>query len=137
MVHAAVQESRQPVLRLLESWSGDEFVNTMPNEIVKIFAKDFSEAAVYDSNLAIERNGENGLIEAIDQLAVVVLGTRDDVYELFDLLLTGGRGAERQLRLCRGIGHDEVPLSGGFCYWKAPLAQDSPPGILQAGQHSV
>jgi hypothetical protein len=73
----------------------------MTDQGVKILAQYFRETAIGHPNLAFERNCEDGLVEAIDQFAVVMLGTGNYIDEFFELLLVGGWGGGWLVRFGR------------------------------------
>ena len=47
------------------------------------------EAAVGGTNLAVQRDREEDVVKGIDEVAVALLRTRDDIEELVELLLAG------------------------------------------------
>jgi hypothetical protein len=61
----------------------------MADQGVEILAQYFRETTIRDSNFAFERNCEDGLVESIDQLAVVVLGAGNYLDEFFELFFAG------------------------------------------------
>ena len=99
MIQTCVEKSCQPDLCLFGRRGGDELMNTMADQGVKILAQYFRKTAVRDSNFAFERNCEDGLVEAIDQLAVVMLGAGNYLDEFFELFFAGRQGGGWVVRL--------------------------------------
>src|SRR5580704_825844 len=94
-----MKKGGKPLLGFLEGGRCDELVEAVPDQIRKIGGKDFGEAAIGDANFAFERKREDGLVEAIDQLAIVVLRAGDDVDELFELVFASSSGSRRGSRM--------------------------------------
>jgi hypothetical protein len=92
MIQTCVEESCEPDFRFLGRWGGDELVNAMADQGVEIFAQYFCETTIRDPNFAFERDCEDGLVEGIDQFAVVMLGAGNYLDELLELFFTGGSG---------------------------------------------
>jgi hypothetical protein len=99
MIQTCMEKSCQPDLGLFGRRGGDELVNAMADQGVKILTQDFRETAIRDSNFAFERNCEDGLVEAIDQFAVIVLGTGNYLDEFLELFFAGRQGGGWLVRL--------------------------------------
>jgi len=100
MVQASVEKSWQPDFRFLQSWGGDELVKAVADEAVKILAQYLGKTAIRHTNLAFERKREDSLVEAIDQLAIVMLRTGNYVDEFLKLPLARRSGGRQAFRFC-------------------------------------
>ncbi len=74
----------------------DEFAQAMPDEAGKGNLQDFSEPPVGDAHFTFQGQGENRLIEVVDQLAIVVLRARNDFHQLLELVFGRVGGAGRR-----------------------------------------
>jgi len=93
--HAALQETGHRALREFAAISGslfDEFAQRMPDDLRKGGPNKVGEAAIGGANLAVKRDRKEDVIEGIDQVAIALLGSRDDVEKLIELLLVGRNG---------------------------------------------
>ena len=90
VVQTCVEKSRQPDFGLFRRRGGDELVNAMTDQSMEVLAQYFRKTAIGHPNFTFEGKCEDGLVEAIDQLAVVMLGTGNYIDEFFELLLVGG-----------------------------------------------
>src|SRR3981189_1864870 len=77
----ALEKTRHRSLCNLAAFPGpffDEFTQIVADDLGKGTAPQVGKAAVGCANLSVEGDGEQDVIERIDQVAVALLGTRDD-----------------------------------------------------------
>jgi hypothetical protein len=58
------------------------------NQMLEGNSEQFREAAIGDSNFSVESQSEDGVIQVIDQIAIIVLRTRNHFNELVVLSLS-------------------------------------------------
>ncbi len=71
----------------------------MTDQILKRDAQNFDEASIGDADFTVERNGEDRVVQAVDQFAVIQLRAGNYFDELLELRFGGSaHGARRWLR---------------------------------------
>src|ERR1700722_14488562 len=95
---SALQESRKPLLELSSRGRLNEIGQATTDELRKRNIHQLGQAAVGNTNFAVHRQSEDGVVEIIDQIAIVVLRTRDNFYE-FVVLSVASRTEGLLIRL--------------------------------------
>src|SRR5258708_40285769 len=78
---SALEKTRHRSLCNLAAFPGtffDEFTQIVADDLGKGGAYEVGKAAVGGANLSVEGDGEQDVIERIDQIAITLLGSRDD-----------------------------------------------------------
>src|SRR5882762_9148985 len=78
---SALEKTRHRSLCNLTAFPGpffDKFTQIEADDLGKGGAHEVGEAAICCANLSVERDGEQDVVERIDQVAITLLGTRDD-----------------------------------------------------------
>jgi hypothetical protein len=70
----------------------DEVENGPADDLLKGLPDEIRKAAVGGADFAIEAESEEDVIEGVDEIAIALLGTGDDVEELIHLLVADGAG---------------------------------------------
>ena len=79
----------------------DEFTEIVTNEFGESDIENFTKTPVGDAHFAFQGKGEHGLVEIIDEFAVVVLRAGDDLNEFLKLLF---RNSASESYLCIAEG---------------------------------
>jgi hypothetical protein len=87
--------------RIRHRGRNDKFIQPVADEILKRNAQYFNETAIGDADFTFERNGKDGVIQAVNQLAVIQLRARNHFDELLELRLGRRARSARQWRLVR------------------------------------
>src|SRR6202162_5443641 len=82
------QKESKPWLEFLACGRLYEIRQAAANQMLEGNSEQFGEAAIGDSNFSVESQSEDGVIQVIDQIAIIVLRTRNHFNELVVLSLS-------------------------------------------------